>query len=120
MPHTGNKRKRAGKNLTSEEAFAKSWGAGRDADVYLLTGLFDQRTGLLPEGSFPRDVFGPSLRCSIEKSRLYLTRWKNSAACDEDRCCFICVCAYIFVRPDYSTRWWCDGLVTSIMREDDG
>lgn len=93
MPHTGNKRKRAGKNLTSEEAFAKSWGAGRDADVYLLTGLFDQRTGLLPEGSFPRDVFGHSLRCSAEELLLHSTRCKNPVACDEDQCCLVCVCA---------------------------
>lgn len=62
MPHTGHKRKRAGQNLTHEESFAKSWGAGRDSDVYVLTGLFDERTGMLPEGSFPRAVFGRSLR----------------------------------------------------------
>lgn len=30
--------------------------------MYVLTGLFDELTGLLPEGSFPHAVFGPSLR----------------------------------------------------------
>lgn len=30
--------------------------------MYVLTGLFDDMTGLLPEGSFPHAVFGDSLR----------------------------------------------------------
>lgn len=45
-----------------EEPFARQWRPGRDADVYVLTGLFDKLTGLLPEGSFPHAVFGSSLR----------------------------------------------------------
>lgn len=45
-----------------EETFAKQWGPGHDSDVVILTGMFDEHTGILQEDTFPRDVFGRSLR----------------------------------------------------------
>ena len=62
FPLSGTKRKLIGATSEPEEPFARQWRPGRDADVYVLTGLFDELTGLLPESSFAYMVFGPSLR----------------------------------------------------------
>lgn len=62
LPHSGSKRKRAGHNSGRDESFARHWGPGYDADVVVLTGMFDEETGVLQEETFPRDVFGRSLR----------------------------------------------------------
>ena len=62
FPLSGAKRKLVGVSTEREEPFARQWRPGRDADVYVLTGLFDELTGMLPERSFAYTVFGPSLR----------------------------------------------------------
>ncbi|CBN76627.1 hypothetical protein Esi_0000_0364 [Ectocarpus siliculosus] len=62
IPLSGTKRKLVGATMEPEEPFARQWRPGRDADVFVLTGLFDELTGLLPENGFPYAVFGSSLR----------------------------------------------------------
>lgn len=56
------KRKLIGATETPEESFARRWRPPRDADIYVMTGLFNEVTGLLAEDSFPYAVFGESLR----------------------------------------------------------
>lgn len=62
MPTSGSKRKRGGHTRTREESFARQWGPGHDSDIVVLTGMFDEQTGVLRDETFPHDVFGESLR----------------------------------------------------------